>query len=158
LGVTVAHDFLYGLFGKPTQPDFLGQAARREDSADYLIWREKAQASQLLLGSFTSMASQLPLFAVRKQAVVDLLAQGKVLDPSVIGIVPNGQTQWLIVYDVDDPLGFATRELYGDHPEVRQVQVDAGDTPLRAHTGYWRDGLVISETAQLIATRAGAAY
>jgi hypothetical protein len=48
-----------------------------------------------------------------------------------------------IVYDVDDPLGFATREPYGDHPELRQVQVDAGDTPLKAHTGYWVGGLVI---------------
>ena len=158
LGVTVAHDFLYGLFGKPSQPDFLGQAANRQDSADYLLWRERARASQLLLGSFTSMACQLPLFALRKQALVDLLAQGKVLDPSVIGLVPNGQTQWLILYDVDDPLGFASRGLYGDHPEMRQVQVDAGDTPLKAHTGYWRDELVIRETAQLIATRAGAAY
>lgn len=158
LGVTVAHDFLYGLFGKPSTPDYLGQAASAQDSADYLFWREKAQMSQLLLGSFTSMASQLPLFALRKQALVDQLAQGKVLDPSVIGIVSNGQTQWLIVYDVDDPLGFASRELYGDHPEVRQVQVDAGDTPLKAHTAYWRDSLVIRETAQLIATRAGAAY
>jgi hypothetical protein len=158
LGVTVAHDFLYGLFGKPDQPDYLGQAASAQDGADYLFWRERTQTGHLLLGSFTSMASQLPLFMLRKQALVDRLAEGKVLDPSVIGIVPNGQTQWLIVYDVDDPLGFATRELYGDPPELRQVQVDAGDTPLKAHTAYWVDGLVISETAQLIATRAGAAY
>ena len=158
LGVTVAHDFLYGLFGKTDQPDYLGQAANPQDAADYLHWRARARSQQLRLGSLTSMASQLPLFALRKQALVDQLAQGKALDPTAIGIVPNGQTQWLIVYDVDDPLGFATRELYGDRAEVRQVQVDAGDTPLKAHIGYWVDGLVIRETAQLIATRAGAAY
>ena len=83
---------------------------------------------------------------------------GRALAPFAGGIVPNGQTQWLVVYDVDDPLGFATRELYGDRPEVRQVQVDAGDTPIKAHTAYWKSGLVIREAAQLIATRAGAAY
>jgi hypothetical protein len=104
------------------------------------------------------MASQLPLFVMRKQSLVDQLAAGQVLDPSAIGVVANGQTQWLIVYDVDDPLGFATRELYGDHPEMRQVQVDAGDTPIRAHTAYWSNKLVIREAAQLIATRAGVAY
>jgi hypothetical protein len=157
LGVTVAHDFLYGLFGKPDEPHFLGQAARQEDSEDYLRWRQKARNNELLLGSFTSMASQLPLFALRKQSLVNMLAAGKLLDPSVIGVTPDGQTQWLIVYDVDDPLGFATRELYGDRPEVRQVQVDAGNTPIAAHTGYWKNKLVVKETARLIATRAGAA-
>lgn len=158
LGVTVAHDFLYGLFGKPSQPHFLAQAATQQDRDDYAFWREKAQAGQLLFGSFTSMASQLPLFALRKQTLVDQLAAKQPLDPSAIGIVANGQPQWLIVYDVDDPLGFATRELYGDRPEVRQVQVDAGDTPIKAHTAYWNNDLVIRETAQLVATRAGAAY
>jgi hypothetical protein len=104
------------------------------------------------------MASQLPLFALRKQALVDRLAKGGLLDPADIGVAPNEQTQWLIVYDVDDPLGFATRELYGDKPEVLQIQVDAGDTPIDAHTGYWTNSVVIAETARLIATRAGAAY
>lgn len=158
LGVTVAHDFLYGLFGKPGLPDYLAQATRQQDRDDYAFWRARARAGELLLGSFTSMASQLPLFVLRKQQLVDRLANGGVLDPTDIGVLPNGQTQWLIVYDVDDPLGFATRELYGDRPEVRQVQVDAGDTPIDAHLGYWTDGLVIRETAGLIAARAGAAY
>jgi len=156
LGVTVAHDFLYGLFGKPGEPDFLGQAASQEDRDDYALWRDRA-GSRLHLGSFTSMASQLPLFALRKQSLVDRLAAGGVLNAQDIGVVIDGQTQWLIVYDVDDPLGFATRELYGNANEVRQVQVDVGDTPLNAHLDYWTDAVVIRETARLIATRAGAA-
>ena len=94
---------------------------------------------------------------LRKQALIDRLAAGGVLSPLDIGVVPNGQTQWLIVYDVDDPLGFATRELYGDAKEVRQVQVDVGDTPIHAHLDYWTDAAVMRETARLIATRAGAA-
>lgn len=155
LGVTVAHDFLYGLFGKPPDdpPHYLGQAATQEDCADYVFWRAKAQAGELRLGSFVSMASQLPLFVLRKQTLVDRLARGEVLDPSDIGIQSDGQTQWLIVYDVDDPLGFATRELYGDHAEMRQVQVDAGDTPINAHMGYWTNALVIREAARVIAAR-----
>jgi hypothetical protein len=158
LGVTVAHDFLYGLFGKVDEPHYLEQAASLLDRDDYRLWRAKVRRGELRLGSFTSMASQLPLFALRKQALVDRLAKGGLLDPADIGVAPNEQTQWLIVYDVDDPLGFATRELYGDKPEVLQIQVDAGDTPIDAHTGYWTNSVVIAETARLIATRAGAAY
>jgi hypothetical protein len=154
LGVTVAHDFLYGLFGKLDIPDYLGQAASEEDKDDYLLWRERAGRRQLRFGSFVSMASQLPLFALRKQALVDRLAAGGVLDPLAIGLEPSGQTQWLIVYDVDDALGFATRELYGDRPELRQVQVDVGDTPINAHMDYWTNERVIQEAAQLMAGRA----
>ena len=156
LGVTVAHDFLYGLFGKRDIPDYLGQAASAEDQNDYLLWRERAGRRQLRFGSFVSMASQLPLFVMRKQLLVDRLAAGGVLDPLAIGLEPSGQVQWLIVYDVDDALGFATRELYGNRPELRQVQVDVGDTPVNAHMNYWTNETVIREAAQLMAARLGA--
>jgi hypothetical protein len=155
LGVTVAHDFLYGLFGKPEIPDYLDQAMSEQDRGDYAVWRERASRRQLRFGSFTSMASQLPLFALRKQALVDQLAAGGTLDPLAIGVEPSGQVQWLIVYDLDDALGFATRELYGNRPELRQVQVDAGDTPVNAHLNYWKSELVIRETAKLMAARIG---
>mgnify|MGYP003444786724 CR=1 FL=1 len=56
LGVTVAHDFLYGLFGKPDEPHYLGQAATQEDRDDYALWRSRA-GTGLILGSFTSMAA-----------------------------------------------------------------------------------------------------
>lgn len=154
LGVTVCHDLLYGLFGKKADPDFLGQAATPEDRDDYEHWRRRAGGA-LRVGSFVSLASQLPLFALRKQALVDRLAAGGTLDPSDIGIAREGRVRWLVCYDVDDVLGFATRELYGDAPSMRQVQVDAGDFPLSAHTDYWTCARVIEEAAALIAATAG---
>jgi hypothetical protein len=96
------------------------------------------------------MASQLPVLVLRKQALVERLAQGGILDPSEIGIERNGPVRWLVCYDVDDVLGFATRELYGEPESMRQVQVDAGDFPISAHTGYWTSGTVIAESAALI--------
>lgn len=152
LGVTVSHDFLYGLFGKPSEPDFLAQTDRPEDRADYDLWRTKASSGELQVGSFVSMASQLPIFALRKNAVVRQLAEGGTLDPAVIGIAADGPVRWLVVYDVDDVLGFATRELYGNPACVRQVQVDAGDTPIAGHEGYWECEQVIEHAARLIAS------
>jgi len=151
LGVTVGHDFLYGLFGKAAEPDFLTQADRPEDRADYDLWRTKAQSGELRVGSFVSMASQLPIFALRKSALVRQLSDGATLDPAVIGIAREGPVRWLVAYDSDDVLGFATRELYGNAPSIRQMQVDAGDTPIAGHDGYWEEQCFIEEAARLIA-------
>ena len=49
------------------EPDFLKQAHRVEDAADYDLWRTKAHKGELRVGSFVSMASQLPIFALRKR-------------------------------------------------------------------------------------------
>lgn len=153
LGVTVGHDFLYGLFGS-SDPDFLQQADSMEDRDDFTHWKKKIAAGELRLGSFTAMASQLPLFVMRKRDLVRQLSAGKTLDPKVIGVGKDAHVRWLIVYDVDDVLGFATRELYGNAPSIRQVQVDSGDSPINAHTQYWTNAETIREAATLIAARA----
>jgi hypothetical protein len=152
LGVTVSHDFLYGLFGKAGEPDFLAQTNRPEDRADYDLWRTKARSGELRVGSFVSMASQLPLFALRKSALVRQLSEGATLDPALIGIAPDGPVRWLVAYDSDDVLGFATRELYGNPASIRQMQIDAGDTPLAGHDGYWEEPCFIEEAARVIAS------
>jgi hypothetical protein len=153
LGVTVSHDFLFGLFGSD-DPDYLRQAHDPRDREDFSFWKARIPHGGLSVGSFTAMASQLPLFVMRKRALVRDLSQGKALDPRVIGIGRDARVRWLIVYDIDDVLGFATRELYGDAPSIRQVQVDAGDNPVKAHVGYWNDKDTIREAASLIAQRA----
>ena len=101
-----------------------------------------------------SFASQLPIFVLRKQELVSRLARGGVIDPVDIGIPRTGPTRWLCCYDVDDLLGFATRELYGNAESIRQVQVDSGDLPLSAHTDYWTTRTAIEESAELIARNA----
>jgi hypothetical protein len=150
LGVTVAHDFLYGLFGS-SDPDYLHQASSDEDRQDFKLWKDKVGTGKLRLGSFTAMASQLPLFVMRKRELVQQLSRDLPLDPRVIGVGLDARVRWLIVYDIDDVLGFATRELYGNAASIRQVQVDAGDNPIKAHTGYWSNGDTIREAAKLIA-------
>lgn len=151
LGVAVAHDFLFGLFAPGHTPDFAtgaGQGSARGQDL-FRTWRDRAQAGALRLGTFVSMASQLPLFVLRKQQLVDRLHGGRLLDPAVIG-VRGTHVQWLVFYDIDDVLGFATRPLYDPATGIREVQVDAGDLPSTAHTGYWRNKTVLKESAARI--------
>jgi hypothetical protein len=151
LGVAVAHDFLYGLFAPGHAPDFAtgsGQGSARGQDL-FRGWRARAQSGALGLGTFVSMASQLPLFVLRKQALVDRLHAGSLLDPGVIG-VSGTHVQWVVFYDIDDILGFATRRLYEPATGIKEVQVDAGDLPPTAHTGYWKNGTVLEESAARI--------
>ena len=162
LGVTVAFDFLFGLFA-PSElwaartPDFArdpGVPAPLRDQ--YLHWRSRALEQRLVLGSKSSAASQLPLLLLRKQRLVDALTvPGARVDASVIGIRPDAGTQWLLFYDVDDVLGFPTRPLFAPERALREIEVRTGLEPLSAHLGYFRNVRVQDEVANLLVARRG---
>lgn len=155
LGVTICHDFLYGLFNTSgDEPHFVTHAQGSEQAREmYEFWRERARPDGgLKLGTFIGTASQLPLFVLRKQHLIERLDQGELLDVSQIGVRPADPVQWLLFYDIDDVLGFATRRLYQDCPGVKEIQVDSGDEPLSAHTKYWTNETVVRESAELLVT------
>ncbi len=151
LGVTLTHDFLFGLFNPDPnyRPGFVQQGAPHT-VALFQKWRLKAQQGQLRLGSLTSAASQLPLFIMRKQALIDRLYHGNLIDPADIGILDPARTRWLTFYDVDDIVGFPTRNLYSPNTAIKEIQVATGDLPEDAHGKYWVNKRVIEETADLI--------
>lgn len=154
LGVTIAHDFLYGLFCRDPlyRPGFVQEQQGAAESVRlFEQWRAKAQNGTVKLGSLASAASQLPLFAMRRQAVLDRLYDRSRLDPADIGVTAEGRVQWKIFYDVDDLLAFPTRELYEPRGAIMDIQVNCGRDPVKAHAGYWSNGTVIRETAALIA-------
>lgn len=153
LGVTLTHDFLYGLF-KPDDnytPGFY-QQGDDADVARFKVWRQKAQAGQLKLGSLTSTASQLPLFMMRKQELVNRLANSQLINATDIGVIDSNRIQWQLFYDVDDLLGFGTRRLYTCSNAICEYQVDTDDNPADAHTAYWKNKTVIEKTAELLLT------
>lgn len=160
LGVTIAHDFLYALFGSndPLYPVAQAGQIDLEDENQILQnkWRELARAGRLKLGTFISYASQLPLFLLRKQALVKRLAQRQKLDPSVIGIdLARQHAQWAIFYDSDELLGFATRALYQDTPAIIDINVNSGVDPYHAHVGYWYKSTIIQQTVALLRENMG---
>jgi hypothetical protein len=150
LGVTLTHDFLYGLFAEGHEPGFV-QEKQGDAEAVRLFrkWRKKAQEGGLKLGGLVSAASQLPLFVMRKPAMVDVLFNDGYFQPKDIGVANTNQIQWKIFYDVDDMLGFPTRRMYRPDDAILEVQVDSGDDPGTAHTDYWNSTTVIRETAEL---------
>lgn len=156
LGVTIAHDFLYGLFKRGHISDFIKQGQGEPKAMEaFLLWRSRAAEGELRLGSFTAMASQLPLFVMRKHSLIELFhADRERLNPEDIGIRGTG-TRWQIFHDVDDILGFASRDLYHDKGNnIRQVQVNAG-FGAKAHTEYTSNATVIRETVKLLLTNCG---
>jgi hypothetical protein len=161
LGNAVAHDFLYGIFNTRKTSDFLkmqSQIANRSHRKTFLGLRElaKGRGARVSFGSFSSMASPMPFFVVRKQKIVDLLARtGAGLDASQIGIKgKRGGLQWKIFYDKDDLLAFPTRNLYRDpHGAIGDYNVSTGWTPISAHKGYWKNSDVRRETAELLSRR-----
>ena len=138
LGVALTHDFLYGLFAPEHEPDFVRDQQGSDEAVRlFVLWRQKAKDKKLRLGSLASAASQLPLFAMRKQKLVDKLAAQELLEPRVIGIEERGRVQWKIFYDVDDIFAFATRNLYKPSTAIMDIQVDCADWPPAAHTAYY---------------------
>jgi hypothetical protein len=160
LGVTVAHDFLFGLFAPEAEltggvPGFLANPkATEQDKERYAFWRARAQPENgtLLLGSKSSTAGQLPLTAMRKQKLVNRLATGDTLDPTVIGVPASGPVKWKIFYDVDDVLGFPVRRLYDPVSTIAEYQVNTNWRPDLAHEQYWTNPTVVAEVAELLSS------
>jgi hypothetical protein len=149
LGVTVIHDFLFGLFKAGHVPDFVrNYQGGAWASEEFQKWRNKAQSGELRLGGLASAASQLPLMVMRKQVMIDKLFKHGGLDPADIGVHSTG-IQWKFFYDIDDLLGFASRNLYRPNDAIMDIQVDTDDLPLGAHVGYWENDVVVRECAKL---------
>jgi hypothetical protein len=149
LGVTIVHDFLFGLFKKDHEPDFVKHNQGGPwTSTEFQKWRDKAQNGELTVGGVALAASQLPLMVMRKQVMIDKLFSHQGLNPADSGVVSTG-IQVKLFYDVDDVLGFSSRNLYSPNNAMMDIQVDVGDTPQSAHTGYWKNQTVIGETARL---------
>lgn len=157
LGVTLCHDFLFGLFTRGEKAGYIidKQFMNEEDRKAFIKWSEKANptVNELKLGSFTSTASQIPLFVMRKGDLVDRLARGQQIDAKGIGVIDSNHIQWQLFYDIDDLLGFATRRLYNCQGAIREIQVQSGPA-IDAHTSYKQSKVVIEKTSELLVANA----
>jgi hypothetical protein len=165
LGVTVAHDFLFSLFSDVGRERSQHRADVSQDAGTNTLiqtlqdkWRKRAREKRLVLGTFISFASQLPLLVMRKQALVESLARAQRLDPRVIGIDRDRKTvQWVNFYDSDDVLGFATRALYQPTPAIADVQMNSGTLPVEAHVGYWSRDKIVRRCVEILRQNTGRA-
>ena len=151
LGVTLCHDFLYGLFASEHDPDFLKEENSNITTREqYDTWRQKAKANELQLGSLTSTASQLAIFLMRSQSVVNLFANETRLQASDIGITDTAPIKWNLFYDVDDVLAYGTRKLYDNETAIQEIQIDTSDNVRSVHGKYWINQDMIDATVKLL--------
>lgn len=175
LGVTVAHDFLFGLFAPYHLPDFAApedtpEATRpdilrdgdeyRHDKRRFAFWRAAAQRGaarhndsedlgpRLSVAGLITTGGQLALMMLRTQAMVDRMAAGETLDPTLLGLPREGKPIWYNFYDVDDVLGFPCHRLYAV-PTIMDFQVNTGLLE-KAHSRYWTSKVVIERIADLL--------
>jgi hypothetical protein len=113
-------------------------------------WRGKRENGTRHLGSMASMASILTILLLRSQTVVDRFYNRQKLDPRVVGVDADAGVRWKSFYDIDDVLAFPIREIFSPNEGIVDVQVDTGDRPDSAHTGYWGESRVIREVASLL--------
>jgi hypothetical protein len=158
LGVAVGHDFVYALFNPQQKSEFVkGASFKAGDTvkASFQAMQQRVSVGSLKLGSFVGMASQLPLFVMRSQKLVEHFAQGKHFDPNDIGVDPNtGEVVIKFFYDPDDLLGFPSRGLYEPNIAIQDVRVQTGQLPNKAHTDYWWNGDVAKHLIELWDRRA----
>ncbi len=153
LGATISFDLLFGLFNRDPAyvPDFPSTPLVSDAAAEsFRRWRKRAHDGALRLGSLTTMASQLPIFAMRKQRLVDILARDQTLDVQQIGLRADDPIErWHNFFDGDDLMAFPVAGLFGSPAVIRDLPLSAGLLPEGAHVGYWQ-----SEVAQRVAARA----
>lgn len=157
LGVTVAYDFLFGLFAPQDAfkngkgPSFLDNITVPKETTElYGRWRQRAQNKTLVLGSFSSTAGQLPVTLQRSARVLQTFAIRQRLDPTVVGLRLDGELPvWRSFFDRDDILGFPTRALFLDTPGFEEYQVNAGNAT-ESHQKMWSNRRVLDLMSELI--------
>jgi hypothetical protein len=158
-GATIAFDFLFGLIAPESEltdgrPGFLSDEQGDHDAMErFEFWRRQAQQTppKLVLGSNSSFGSQVGLMMMRKQRLVDRLAKGIRLDPTVIGVPKTADSpKWKIFFDTDDVLGFPARRIFDATGSIHEYEVDSDWNPIESHAKYWQTPSVQSEIADLI--------
>lgn len=167
MGAMIANDFLHGLFahtsrralevkGSVAQPSFITSEVLKEqkrttvDSFEY--WRQQA-GQRLVLGSIASLGSPLPLLLLRSQRMVDAFGTGNILSADEIGLAEGTPgIVWKNFYDADDLFAFPVRPLFGDHPNIQDVEVVSGRDPW-SHEAYWGCRDVQEKVAALLFSR-----
>jgi len=149
LGVSIGHDFAYAVFNPGQKSSFVKDHATGSVRANFKTLQKRAKEGTLKFGSFVGMASQLPLFIMRSQKVVELFAAGKYLDPVDIGVTSKKEVVVKFFYDPDDLLGFPSRGLYSPNDAFCDVRVQTGQNPATAHTDYWWNSDVADQVIEL---------
>ncbi len=151
-GVTLCFDFIRDLFSNESIDE---EERGGEMTGDYKRYWESLRravgASQLKLGSFAGMASQLPMSITRHPRMLTSLANRSRIDLQCMGLATDEtKTKVKFFYDPEDLLGFQSAPLFSESIALKDIRVNTGLLPIKAHNGYWFNSTVHKEYAQLL--------
>ncbi len=150
-GSVIAADFLFALFTRAEDYTYveLPQCEVAASESGMVRLRRMAHAdSRLRVRRLITFGSPISLLACRSDAVLEILARNKELNPADFGLTsqwshgePVEGSRWINLWDRDDPIAWPIEPLIAEHRRTRvaeDVYVDVSDSVSRSHTRYWR--------------------
>jgi hypothetical protein len=159
-GSVIAFDLLFYLFQENApEHEFLPPTGAFQDTKSELArLRELAQQGRLRIRRLITFGSPITPLAFRTNAVLEILAADRQLDPGDYGLTANPEAfgaplqgpRWLNLWDKDDPIAWPVEPLMeqtGLNRPVEDLYVDVSDLVSSAHNEYWRSTDVHREIA-----------
>lgn len=148
-GSVIAFDFLYYLFGQGTylqtsNSKFATKSRRVQAEKGLDDLRVLVRAGKLRLRKLITFGSPISMLMFRSDALVNMLAQKKLLTPKAYGLeseipghrLDSGKPRWINLWDKDDPIAWPVEPIMNSDT-VEDVYVDVSDLILPAHNEYW---------------------
>lgn len=152
-GSVVAFDFAFFLFqGIMVDHEFVSQDNKQlEDDTRQAcsMLRAMADVGRLRIRRMITFGSPISPLAMRSDPVVELLADGKRLQPADYGLTQGSEyfqalngPRWINFWDVDDVIGWPVEPLMEDAvghggKVVKDVNLDVSDLLSNAHNKFW---------------------
>lgn len=149
-GTIVAFDFLFSLFYRGDDHIFIDTDKVDGNSCNTKMngLRKMAKNQQLRLRKLVTFGSPITMLACRSDAVLEILAKNKELDPRDYGFISQWKdspllegTRWMNLWDRDDPIAWPIEPLMGDYKNeqvAKDIYVDVSDSITKSHESYWR--------------------
>lgn len=161
-GSVVAFDFLFYLFADDSLVGdrlFVEEDPGNQDQFKKL--RDLAQAGKLRVRRLITFGSPISMLAFRKNAVLEILADGKKLNPSNYGLTRNPDAfgepldgpRWINLWDKDDIISWPIEPLMessapGMGSIAQDLYTDVGSLISKTHNAYWKAKKVHSAIAK----------
>lgn len=147
-GSVIAIDISYYLFSGKIY-SFINKQTSPETVKVFERLRKKADDQKLRLRRLITLGSPISMMACRKDAVVELLAAGKKIDPALHGIIDNPKfeklsgARWINIWEKDDPVALPIEPLMDNSSSsVEDVLLHSTNFISKAHNLYWSSSKV----------------
>jgi hypothetical protein len=155
-GSVVAFDFLFYLFAPQEilkKHEFIETKYKDIDTntlKDFENLRQLAENKRLRIRRLITFGSPISMLAFRSNAVLEILADGKQLNPSHYGLDQNPPVfgnplkgpRWINFWDKDDIISWPVEPLMQNTPAIKDIYTDVGDRVATVHNEYWNSPII----------------